>query len=85
MPRIIRRTLGRVILRRELWNGNRERFTNLFNTDPLENIVLWSWTQSSQYRRKYQRASEDPANAHLEWVRITSSRQQRRWLAAVTQ
>lgn len=84
MPRVVRRTLGRMVLRRELWNGNRERFSNLFNTDPMENIILWSWTQHNRYRDRYAAAAADPANAHLNWVRITSPVQQRRWLRSLS-
>ena len=81
MSRVVRRTLGRMLLRRELWNGNRERFRSLVRTEPEENIILWSWTQHHRYRDRYGAASTDPAFQHLEWVRITSPRQQRRWLA----
>ena len=84
MPRIIRRTLGRMALRRELWNGNRERFRNLLKTDPLDNIILWSWTQAPKYRVKYEQASTDPGNAHLDWVRIKTAQQQRAWLNKLT-
>ena len=80
MPRIIRRTLGRMAFRRELWNGNRERFRNLFKTDPFENIILWSWTQTPKYRAQDGQASTDPNNAHLDWVRITTAHEQRTWL-----
>ena len=80
MPRIIRRTLGRMITRRELWNGNRERFRNLLKTDPYENIILWSWSQAPKYRQQYAEASRDPLNGHLEWIHITSARQQRSFL-----
>ena len=34
MRRIIRRTLRRVISRAELWNGNRESWSNLLRADP---------------------------------------------------
>ncbi len=68
MPRITRRTLGRMVLRRELWNGNRERFANLFKTDPEENIILWSWTQHDEYRKQYLAAKDDATNSHLNWV-----------------
>ena len=84
MPRVVRRTLGRMVLRRELWNGNRERFRNLFKTDPMENIILWSWTQHGKYRTQYAAAAADPANAHLEWVRINSPGEQRRWLKSLS-
>jgi adenylate kinase family enzyme len=80
MPRVTRRTLGRMFLRRELWNGNRERFRNLFEREPEENIILWSWTQHDKYRQQYLEASADPAYSHLRWVRVTSRRQQLLWL-----
>ncbi len=83
MPRIVTRTLGRMILRKELWNGNRERFGNLLKRQPEENIILWSWTQHARYRQQYLDTAADPGNEHIDWVRITSSRQQRRWLASL--
>lgn len=83
MSRVTRRTLGRMAMRRELWNGNRERFPNLFKTEPEENIILWSWTQHEKYRQQYLEASEDAANAHLNWVRLTSPRAARDWIATL--
>jgi adenylate kinase family enzyme len=83
MSRVIRRTLGRMVRRRELWNGNRERPANLFKTDPEQNIILWSWTRHGKYHVEYAAAMSDPANAHLDWVRISSPRRQRGWLAGL--
>ena len=81
MPRVIRRTLGRMVFRRELWNGNRERPSNLIKRDPYENIILWSWTQQPKYRAQYERIMGE--NSHLDWVRIRSAREQRRWLESL--
>lgn len=83
MSRVVRRTLGRMVLRRELWNGNRERLRNLIKTDPEENIILWSWTQHARYRHLYQEARDDPLHRHLTWVRITSPRTQQEWIAGL--
>lgn len=83
MPRIIRRTLRRGFTREELWNGNRESMRDWFSLDPEYNIVLWSWSQFEAYRKQYQAAMRDPANAHLEWVRITSTSQAEEWLATI--
>jgi adenylate kinase family enzyme len=80
ISRIVRRTLGRMALRRELWNGNRERFRNLFAADPRENIVLWSITHHNEYRRQYENAMTDSAYRHLQWFRFTANRQVREWL-----
>ncbi len=82
MTQITRRTLGRMLLRRELWNGNRERLRNLFDRRPVENIVLWAWTQHDKYRADYERKMRGPANAHLDWVRLTSRSEVKAWLAS---
>ena len=51
--RLVARSLKRAVLRRELWNGNRERIRNLFKTEPEENIVLWGWVKHPEYRERY--------------------------------
>ena len=81
MARVVRRTLGRVLLRRELWNGNRERWRSLLRREPAENIVLWSWTQHERYRSDYAVASTVDGDA--QWVRLRSPREADRWLAAL--
>lgn len=83
MSSITRRTMGRIASRRELWNGNRERFSNLFRTQPEDNIILWSWTQHEKYRRQYLAASEDPTISHLDWVRLESRRAVREWVGSL--
>ena len=82
VPRLVRRTLGRVLLRRELWNGNRERWQNLLSRDPRTNILLWSWTQHESYRSRYRELSETDVRAR--WVRLRSPDQAERWLRSVS-
>ena len=77
-PRVVRRTLERLVLRRELWNGNRERWRNVVSRDPHLNILLWSWTQHDAYREKYEAMLTD------EWVRLRSPRETERWLERLT-
>jgi adenylate kinase family enzyme len=80
LRRIVSRTLTRVLLRRELWNGNRERWRNLVALDPRQNIVLWSWTQHGSYRTRYdEAAAQEPGR----WVRLRHPREAERWLRAV--
>lgn len=83
MPRILRRTLGRMVFRRELWNGNRERFRNLVDRRPEENIILWAWSQHEAYRAGYERKMSDVSNAHLDWIRLTSRAAVKEWLAGI--
>ncbi len=70
MRQVIWRTLRRMALRVELWNGNRERWASLVRADPEESIIRWAWTQHHRYRQRYERAAADPANAHLTFLRL---------------
>lgn len=81
MRRVVRRTLGRLLLRQPLWNGNRERWRNLLSRDPRENIILWSWTQHESYRWQY--AELMSASGDVAWVRLRHPREAERWLAGL--
>jgi adenylate kinase family enzyme len=72
MRQLLGRTLGRLVLRTELWNGNRESLAGLFKADPEESILRWAWTQHARYHDRYETASADPAYAHLTFVRLAS-------------
>jgi adenylate kinase family enzyme len=72
MRRIIWRSFRRVAGRVELWNGNRERWRNLFAWDPEESVISWAWHKHGEHRSRFAAAMTDPANRHLEFVRLTS-------------
>ncbi|MCL1899361.1 MAG: toxin, partial [Promicromonosporaceae bacterium] len=76
MRRVIGRTLRRAVTGRPIWHGNRERLSNLFKWNPQDNIIRWSWTEHTNYRRRYSalRASDPRV------IRLTSPRQAARWL-----
>lgn len=80
MASVFRRTLGRVFGRKLLWNENRERLRNLFASDPVENLLLWTWTHFDHYRDTYSAASVDPSLSHIEFVQLRSRPEIRRWL-----
>ncbi len=81
MRQVAWRTLRRVAGRTELWNGNRERWANLLTWDPEESIISWAWHQHTVYRDRYAVAAADPAHAHLNFVRLRSRPEIRRFLA----
>ena len=83
MRRVVRRTLGRMLLRRELWNGNREPLANLWRLDPQRSIIAWAWTQHEMYRQRYAEAMTDPDNAHLCFIRICTGTELESFLAEV--
>jgi adenylate kinase family enzyme len=83
MSRVIRRSFRRLLTREELWNGNREQLRNLVSSDPNRNVILWAWSNDPHVRQKYERRQEDPAWAHLEFIRLRSRAEARKWLHSV--
>ena len=78
---VLARTVRRGFTGEELWDtGNRERLSSLLKRDPLDNIVLWSWTQHHRNRDRYE--SKERAGQHR-WIRLTSRRQVKRFLETV--
>lgn len=79
MWRVIRRTLARGLLRRELWHGNRENVSSMFRRDPQQNIVRWAWTTYETNRqRMLDRVS---TGAPVVWLR--GQREIDVWLASL--
>ncbi|HEX3841489.1 MAG TPA: hypothetical protein VHU85_11900 [Acidimicrobiales bacterium] len=81
--RVVSRSLGRVLRRRELWNGNREHWRNLLSTDPAKSIIAWSWTQHQAYRDRYSATMTDPAWANLTFIRLRSASDREKLLSSV--
>ena len=73
MRQLAARTLRRMATGAELWNGNRERWQNLFRLDPEQSILAWAWTRHAVYRERYRTAQADPANAHLRFIRLRTA------------
>jgi adenylate kinase family enzyme len=69
---IVTRSAHRVVTRKELWAGNRERLRNLLAWDPEKSIIRWSWTNHGKYAERYEAAMQDPAWSHLRFVRLQS-------------
>jgi adenylate kinase family enzyme len=80
MRQVIWRTLRRVAFRAELWNGNRERWANLFTWVPEDSVISWSWHRHAVYRSRYSAAAASPPQPGLAFVRLRSHRAIRRFL-----
>ena len=72
MRRIVWRSISRAAARTELWNGNRERWRNLFTWDEQESVISWAWHHYPVYRQRYAAAAHDPAYAHLRFIRVAT-------------
>jgi adenylate kinase family enzyme len=82
LARTVRRTVRRVITREELWNGNKEPFSNLWSWNPQHSIIAFTATNHGKYRRRYLEAQKDPHWARLRFVRLPSQREADAFLAA---
>ena len=80
MRQVIWRTLRRATFRVELWNGNRERWANLFTWVPEDSVISWAWHRHAVYRQRYAAAMHDPAYAHLKFVTLRNRRAVRQLL-----
>ena len=83
MRRIGARTLRRVSRGEKLWNGNQERWRNIVDPRPEENILLWTWTRYNKVKEQYGDRFDDPQWADVNRVRLTSSGEVGAFLQAV--
>ena len=84
MRQIIGRTLRRIATREELWNGNRERWRNLFSLDEEQSVIVWSWNSHERYRARYQELADRPDLSDVRFVRIRSRGEAGELLAGLT-
>ena len=84
MARVVRRTAGRILTRKELWNGNRESLRTALSWDPETSIIRWAWTQHRPYREGFEASLSELAGRNVEVVRIRRPVQADMWLRAVS-
>ncbi len=76
MARVIRRSFGRVLTRRELWNGNREHLRDWSRPD---HPIRWAWKRAHRNSRETAgRAARFPG---VTVVRLRTAGEARRWQA----
>lgn len=76
LPRLLRRTIRRVVRREELWSGNRETFRRAFLS--RESLILFAVRSYARVRRR-----NEERLASLPVVRLRSPREVRAWLESV--
>lgn len=81
MWRLLWRTLARTLGGRQLWNGNRERFSAQFLSK--QSLFLWAWNTQPLIRQRYPALLKQPEHAHLRVVRLRTPGEAERWLAEV--
>jgi hypothetical protein len=78
---VVKRTVRRSVTREVLWNGNREPLSNFMSPN---SVILWSWSNHPRIRQRYAKAMTDPAWRHLNFVRLRSRAEAKRWLESIT-
>lgn len=83
--RLWRRTLGRSILRRELWNGNREPtlWRLAVTTAPEDNVLRWQQKTLDVWRDRM--PAYEASLPNLTIVRFGHPREVERWLAQLAE
>ena len=76
--RVLKRTISRILLRTELWNGNRESFRSAFFSK--DSVIFYAFSSFTENRRKFVAARQDPKYAHLQWVEITKPHSAQRFI-----
>ena len=72
MTRVVWRTIRRVFTREELWNGNKEPWTNLYHWDPERNVIRWSWVTYKGRREQYEQCMCAGSWVHANVLRLRS-------------
>jgi adenylate kinase family enzyme len=67
MSRVIWRSLVRVLLRTELWSGNRERWSNFVRPS---HPIRWAWSTWERRRQETEERLREPPYAHLLVLRL---------------
>jgi adenylate kinase family enzyme len=81
MTRVIWRTFRRGLLREELWGNNRERLIeNLVSED---SIIRWSWNTYHRRKKEYPLLFQKPEHAHINFFRLSTTKEGRRFLESL--
>lgn len=86
-PRVLFQALNRAIWRaihgKELWpgTGNRDSFGRIFFS--RGSIILWTLKMFPKMRRRYQVAMSDPTLAHIQFIRLKSHREAKKFLDSI--
>lgn len=77
MPRILRRSLRRTLLREPIFGGNRETWAGWLRRD---HPAWWAWSQHAARRAEIERRSSEPRFAPLRVFRFTAPGEAAVWM-----
>lgn len=83
VPRVVLRTLRRLVTRERLWGGPTEPWTNLYSLDPYQNIIVWAWTRHGETRNKFEHALAEGSWDHTVVHRLRSPGEVKEFLSSL--
>jgi adenylate kinase family enzyme len=83
MWRLLKRTLGRMFFARKLWNGNQERWTNLFALNTKDNLLLFAISRRGLLKSEVPAVVQDPEYQHLRLLRFRHPKELEEWLRSL--
>jgi adenylate kinase family enzyme len=81
--RLLVRTIRRLALREELWNGNRERLWDHLRLWSRDSLFNWLFQSHWRLRREYPEFFAMPAYAHLHVLRFATPDEANSWFAGL--
>ncbi|PVH98964.1 hypothetical protein DM02DRAFT_615426 [Periconia macrospinosa] len=82
--RLFWRTLGRIVFRKTLWNGNKEVLTNHLSLDRDKNIFLYMIGTHSRQRKQFPADLKEPQYSHLRVLRFRTASELDSWVHDLT-
>ena len=80
LPRLVRRSLRRILTREQLWNGNRERWSALIGRHSL---IVWAVVSHRRKAEQLPALLDEARSGGAAVVRLRSPRQLRHWWATL--
>lgn len=84
MKRLVLRSLKRITLREELWNGNRESLRNVLSRHVDENVLLHAWKTYARNQASFEQAFFDEQWHHIRFIRLRNDREVDKCLESLT-
>ena len=74
------RSISRVFLRTELWNGNREQVRSHLSLNPEESVLLWAMKTHRNFPLLFEELKNDPALSHVQCHRMCNQQTYKEWI-----
>ena len=78
MRQVITRTVTRSVRDEELWNGNKEKWSNMLRWDPQKSIIRWAWTTYDITRQRVNWFEREANEKDIVFLRASSHREVQR-------